>query len=82
MPGLMGLDNMVKFNGVLEINGQKLQVRDGKLSIQGQQLSVSNDGTKLQSPNGQTIGTIHNGQVQLQQPPQMQKPMPSPPLAQ
>lgn len=63
MPGLMGLDEQAKFNGVIEYNGQKIPVQNGQFTLDQHQFFVSRNGRKLLDQGNRQIATIDNGKV-------------------
>lgn len=67
MPGLMGLDHLAKFNGTIEVQGQKLAVQNGVVQIGQRAFYVNKKGTKLLDQANQPIASIDNGKVNIQQ---------------
>ena len=58
MPGLMGIE--AYFNGTIDVQGQKIQVKNGQADFQGQTYKVSKEG-QVSDPKGQMIGRVDNG---------------------
>lgn len=67
MPGLMGLDNEAKFNGQIEIQGQKLPVQNGVVQIGQRPFLVSRNGKRLLNAQNQLVAQIVDGKVNLPQ---------------
>ena len=49
------------FNGIVEAEGQKVEVRNGVADVEGQQFMVSDDGKMVINTQGQLVGHIENG---------------------
>ena len=72
MPGMMGVDRMQKGpNAIVDVNGEKVQVKNGKANFQGKTFLVDKMG-QVTDEQKQPIGRIQQGKFlpnQPQQPP-------------
>ena len=61
MPGLMGIERLqTGYNGQVMVNGQPVQVKNGKASVQGRTFKVSKNG--MVTSDGHLVGQVIEGQ--------------------
>ena len=58
MQGMMGVEPK-GYNGLVDVNGQQVQVRSGKVQFQGQTFQVAESG--VVSLKGQPVGMVQQG---------------------
>lgn len=54
-------ESMKEYNGTVEVNGDKVEIKDGVGEYQGDGFFVSKDGMFVINPQRQLLGTIRNG---------------------
>ena len=74
MPGMMGVDKMQKGpSGIVDVNGQKVQIKNGKAQVNGQTFIVDNQG-QVTNQQKQPVGRIQQGKFLPNQPQQQPQP--------
>ena len=80
MPGMMGVDRMQKGpSGIVDVNGQKVQIKNGKAQFNGQTFMVDNRG-QVTHQQKQPVGRIQQGKFLPDQPQQPQQGPPGMPV--
>lgn len=71
----MGMMNQATppFNGVVNVDGQPVQVTNGQATFQGQLYAISNDGSMVVTPDKHIVGYIEANNFKPMDQQQMEK---------